>query len=363
MKKKLGIVGIVLAVLSFGLVGWRIGGEIGSANENAVLDVWKIVLFIVGLFAAFYLHIILHELGHLVGGLKGGYEFVSFCVAGICFGKENGKIKVSTERHKDIGGFCKMLPPKDVTKESFLLHIKGGLVASCILTAVSFIAFILMYFLDKRGYFFMLFACSFPVNAFIFFNNAQVSAPNNTPTDGMLVDMLKNNAPSGIAMMKVLTFQGYLTDGVSPRDIPESVISDIPVVPDDDVMTPVIYSNLFVYYLDKADEEKIFYYGKKIEDILPYFGDVYRNDLLSSALLVSCFEDNAEKAGKYYKELEKCFDKADSAMLLAKAYYEKLFLLKDVTELIEKIKEKAAGEPFKGVSQTTVKYANWLVKL
>lgn len=362
MKKKLGIVGAVLAIASFGIIGWRIGLEI-AMFDKVTLDIWKVVLFVVGFVLAFYIHIILHEFGHLVGGLVGGYTFMSFCIGRLCLSKETGKLKLSFEKNKNIGGYCKMLPPKNVTKESFVSHIMGGLISSLMLTAVSLVLFLLLFFVDDRGYLFWAFAGAFPINAYIFFTNAAVVSIGGTATDGMLVDMMKKNADSSVATMKILTLQGYFTSGVSPREIPESLVSDIPVIRDDDVMSAVIYSNLFYYYLDRADEKKIFYYGKKIEDILPYASDIYMTDLETSAFLTSIFEDNEEKASKYYAKLLGKAEKADDTLLLAFAYYEKLFLFKDISDRLEKTRLAAKNDPLVCTGKTVLMYAKWLEEL
>ncbi len=363
MKKRLGLVGAVLAIAACCLFGWRIGTEIAMFEGRAVVDIWKVVLFVVGVLLAFYIHIILHETGHLIGGLIGGYTFVAFSIGGLCFSKETGNLKVYFEKSKSIGGYCRMLPPKNVTKESFLAHILGGLISSLVLTVISLVLFLTLFFVDKKGYFFWALAGAFPINAYIFFTNAAVTSIGGTPTDGMLVDMMKKKTASSVATMKVLSLQGYFMGGVSPTEIPESEVADIPVVSDDDVMSAVIYSNLFYYYLDRANEKKIFYYGKKIEDILPFSADFYQKDLKTSAFLTAIFEDDGGKAAKYYAELLPEINRADSTLLLAFSYYEKLFLSKDVTLRLEKTREAAKNDVMPCVGKTVLRYSDWLEKL
>lgn len=362
MKKKLGVIGGILALVAFGLIGWRVGAEIAKYGDNGV-DIWKIVLFLLGFVVAFFIHIILHETGHLIGGLIGGYMFVSFCIGSLCLSKESGKLRVSMEKNKGIAGYCKMLPPKDVTKKSFVAHIMGGLIASLALTVISLALFLLLFFFDKRGYWFFFFCGTFPINAFIFFTNAAAVSANGAPTDGMLVQMMRKETPSAVATMKTLSLQGYLMGGASPQEIPETLISDMPVLSDDDSMSAVVYSNLFYYYLDRANEKKIFYYGKKIEDVLPYASDVYKADLMTSAFLTAIFEDNGTKAGTYYATLVQKKERADSMLLLALCYYEKLFLRKDIDALLTKTCEAAKNETVKCMGDTVLRYADWLKKL
>lgn len=362
MKKKLNYIKIAVTLLSFGFIGWYVGTNIDFASFG-VLEAIKIALFFAGFVVAFYAHITLHETGHLIGGLKGGYTFVSFCACGLCFKKENGKLKVSVEKHKNIGGYCKMLPPKNVSSKSFISHIEGGLFASLLITILSFVIFVLLYIFDKSGFAFMFFCGAFPLNFYLYCSNAVVTAISGTPADGMLVDMMKSGSPSAVATMKVLAYQGFLTSGYRPKDVPSDILDNMPLVSDDDVMAPIIYSNIFSYYLDKADEEKIFYYGKKLEDILPYVSEIYEVDIKTSVFLVACFEDNEEKAGKYYSELSKNLDKADSSLLLATAYYEKLFLSKDVSTLLDKARAAAKNELLEGCGKTIGDYADWLERL
>ena len=49
---------------------------------------------LLGMYAALFFHLIVHEAGHLVFGLLTGYEFCSFRIASFMWLKENGKLKL-----------------------------------------------------------------------------------------------------------------------------------------------------------------------------------------------------------------------------------------------------------------------------
>ncbi len=92
---------------------------------------------ILGMYAALFFHIIVHEAGHLLFGLLTGYQFQSFRIASFMWRKENGRLKLRRISISGTGGQCLMSPPdlKD-GKMPLVLYNLGG---SIVNTAVGFL--------------------------------------------------------------------------------------------------------------------------------------------------------------------------------------------------------------------------------
>lgn len=82
-------------MILIGAVGGIVMGYLDKSTADTSLhqEILSFVGFILGIFVAFFLHIIVHETGHLVFGLLTGYKFSSFRIASFMWLKENGQLK------------------------------------------------------------------------------------------------------------------------------------------------------------------------------------------------------------------------------------------------------------------------------
>lgn len=84
-------------------------------GTDAGAPLYKEILSFVGLFlgmyAAIFVQMIIHEAGHLIFGLLSGYKFSSFRIFSFMWVKENGKIKFRRLSLAGTGGQCLMTPP------------------------------------------------------------------------------------------------------------------------------------------------------------------------------------------------------------------------------------------------------------
>lgn len=113
-------------------------------GENAPLH--QEILFVMGLFigmyVAFFLHILIHEAGHLIFGLLTGYKFSSFRIFSFIWLKENGKVKFKKLNIPGTAGQCLMIPPdmKD-GKFPIVLYNLGGSLINVIAGAFFFVGY------------------------------------------------------------------------------------------------------------------------------------------------------------------------------------------------------------------------------
>ncbi len=99
---------------------------------------WVILLF--GIYAAIFLHIILHESGHLLFGLLTGYRFSSFRIASFMWIKLEGKIHFKRHSLAGTGGQCIMTPPDMIDgRIPYVLYNLGGSLMNVALSALCFV--------------------------------------------------------------------------------------------------------------------------------------------------------------------------------------------------------------------------------
>lgn len=96
--------------------------------------------FILCIYVAFFIHIIVHEAGHLLFGLMTGYQFRSFRIASFILLIDQGKFKIKRLRVAGTGGQCLMVPPdmKD-GKIPFLLYNLGGVIFNLVFSVISLV--------------------------------------------------------------------------------------------------------------------------------------------------------------------------------------------------------------------------------
>lgn len=146
-KKKSGT---WLGVCCFMLIGMACGTAMVSYIEKAFSEdrplgdiLFMVALLFVGMYAAMFIQIAVHEAGHLVCGLLTGYRFSSYRIGSFMWLKENGKIELKRFSLAGTGGQCLMLPPdmKD-GKVSYVLYNLGGSLANLMFSLLSFVGYL-----------------------------------------------------------------------------------------------------------------------------------------------------------------------------------------------------------------------------
>lgn len=117
----------------------------GTDSEEKSRDeiIFSGVLLFVGMYAAIFLQIVIHEAGHLLFGIMTGYRFSSFRIGSFMWLKEGSTIKLRRLSIAGTGGQCLLIPPemKD-GKFSIVLYNLGGpiinLVSALLFTGIAF---------------------------------------------------------------------------------------------------------------------------------------------------------------------------------------------------------------------------------
>lgn len=110
-------------------------GENASIGQKLLC----VAILFVGMYAAIFLQLILHEAGHLVFGLMTGYQFSSFRIMNFMWIKKDGKIQLCRLSIAGTGGQCLMSPPELVAgKMPVFLYNLGGVFVNLIVSAIAF---------------------------------------------------------------------------------------------------------------------------------------------------------------------------------------------------------------------------------
>lgn len=135
-KKKIGTiltyVGMVAVGGLFGVFGGQVIDSMTGGND-AVFFLY-LAVFLVSLYAALFVHIIVHEGGHLICGLISGYGFVSFNIFGFIWTKgADGRLRFGRMQIAGAGGQCLMAPPAyNEGNFPFTLYNLGGVLANVV---------------------------------------------------------------------------------------------------------------------------------------------------------------------------------------------------------------------------------------
>lgn len=108
-----------------------------SADAPLHRKILFLAAMLLGMYAAMFFHIIVHEAGHLVFGLLTGYEFSSFRIASFMWLKEDGKLTLKRLSIAGTGGQCLMIPPEMRDgKIPLVLYNLGGSLGNLIVGAL-----------------------------------------------------------------------------------------------------------------------------------------------------------------------------------------------------------------------------------
>ncbi len=112
------------------------GGE--TADIPLAQRLLKIGVLLILFYAAYILHVIIHEAGHLVFGLLSGYQFCAFRIFNLMWIKDKEKIRLRRLSIAGTGGQCLMSPPGLVDgKIPVLLYNFGGVIMNLIASAIA----------------------------------------------------------------------------------------------------------------------------------------------------------------------------------------------------------------------------------
>ncbi len=249
MKNK--IITIIAAVLAvaFGAAG----GYVFCTTTTIESELYAIIpVYIVLLFVGVFVEEFVHEGAH-------------FMVGGICsMGVKPPKLKFFKSSSVEV---C----PKGVKglKGRFFSTVIAGLIFDFLLIALGVIAFAVPSVPALVG-----FASPYALYSFII--NVAPLEYGEGKTDGLVALELIRNEPTAKVLMNILYIQGYLRNGVLLSDLDESLLLDVPQLPEDDINFIILTQLRYEYYLAKGNDSEAYKYFMRYQQLIQYLPSAYK---------------------------------------------------------------------------------------
>lgn len=257
-NKKKALLGQILVMLGFGIVGGVCGGLMVSLMESDMMSeattperLLTMAALFVGMYILMCLHIVLHEAGHLLFGRISGYRFSSFRIGSLMWVREGDRLRFRRLTIAGTGGQCLMCPPemRDGNLPVVLYNLGGVLVN----LAVGGLSLLGWFLLGNRSA-----AMLCLISAMIGFVYALINGLPLPMTlvanDGSNALALRKNATARRAFWIQLRVNEQIASGVRLRDMPAEWFS----VPADGEMDNPLTAALGVFACNRLMDEQRF---------------------------------------------------------------------------------------------------------
>lgn len=263
-----------------------------GASNGKVMLIWLGLL--VGMYALFFLEIVLHEAGHLIFGLLTGYRFVSFRAGSLMLIKNEQGWRVRKLRLGGTGGQCLMDPPTMVDgKMPYVLYNLGGCIINLVTAALCFgLSFLCEA--GTFGYALLLLAALIGL-AFALFNGLPL--PGEIANDGKnALDLGKD--PEALEAFRIqMVLNKLQSEGLRLKDMPEEYF----VWPRQESRSNVLIASCAVFCLNRLLDEHRFEecaagIDEMLADDLSRLPGMYRKLLVNDRIYLHLLNGESETA-------------------------------------------------------------------
>lgn len=221
-----------IAMAFFVLIGVVCGLLIARYIDHVVFSkgILSLIGLFLGMYAAIFVQLIIHEAGHLVFGLLSGYQFSSFRIFSFMWVREGDKIRLKRLRIAGTGGQCLMAPPDMVDgKIPVVLYNLGG----SFMNIIAGVIFLGLFFAFAKMPFVSTVMLLFAVIGFmIAIMNGVPMRTGTIDNDGYNAFSLTRNPDAMRSFWVQMKANEQLTKGVRLKDMPD----DWFLVPADEAM-------------------------------------------------------------------------------------------------------------------------------
>lgn len=244
MKDKLIFAAIaVLSVALAALCGYFfcVGTEIAGMNVGmlAVVYVFSLLLSIV-------FNDLIHEGGHLLVGaiLRMGVQMPRIRLL------TSSSVAVNPKGVKGLKG--RMIATTLAGLFFNLLLVLLGVIALCVPSVP------------------VAFAVLMPYAFYTLCVNAYPSTNRRGKTDGLVAWELMSGQPTAQVMLAILKVQGMLNCGTRLEDVDESLLFDVPQLPEDDLNFIILTQLRYEYYLARGKDGEAYKYFSRYKQLIRY---------------------------------------------------------------------------------------------
>lgn len=250
MKKLVYAFTAVLSIALAAYCGYAIGAfsiDVLGAGLETIIPVYILLLFLSVIFADFA-----HEGAHFLVGL--------FCGMDVTM----PKIRLFKSSSLTV---C----PKNANhvKAKMIATASAGLIINFACAAVGAMAL----FLPRIPVFFSILL---PYSFYLFVVNAVPLEYDSGKTDGLVIWELISNADSAKVMLVILKVQGMMRSGTNLADVPETLLLEVPQLPEDDINFIILTQLRYEYYLARGNDSEAYKYFLRYKDLIQYLPSEYK---------------------------------------------------------------------------------------
>jgi hypothetical protein len=195
---------------------------------------------------------VLHECGHFI---------VGNC---LCMGVKMPKIKLLSSSSVDVNP----KGDKHMKSRMIITTLSGSLFPFlCIVLGILALAVPSVP---------IIFCVVLPFSFYHFMTNILPLEYSKGKTDGLVALELIKNEPTSQVMIAILTIQGQLRKGKKLEEVDESLILDLPQLPEDDINFIILTQLRYEYYLAKGDDSQAYKYFMRYKDLVQYLPSEYK---------------------------------------------------------------------------------------
>lgn len=280
MRRKLSVtITVIAAILAIALAAW--GGyafctQVKVGEETPELYA-SIPIYIILVFIGAFLDELVHEGAHFMIG--------AFCSMGV----KAPKIRIFKSSSVEVypkGPKCMKL--------RFLLTAGAGLFFDALIIALGLIA-ILVPSVPP------VLSIGLPYAFYTFVINAVPFEYRGGKTDGLLIWEAIKNDPSSKVMFRILKIQGMVNGGLPLKELDESLLLDVPQLPEDDLNFIILTQLRYEYYLAKDDDSTAYKYFLRYKDLIQYLPDEYGAEATARRKVEEELEDDEEQADEVFQ--------------------------------------------------------------
>lgn len=268
----------------------------------------KGALLLLGMYAAIYFQIIIHEAGHLVFGLTTNYRFSSFRVGSFMWLKANDRIRFCRLSLAGTGGQCLLIPPE--MKEGnypFVLYNLGGSIFNLVSALIFGIA---VLFTTRTGVLSPILMILAIIGVGFAIVNGIPMRLGTVNNDGYNVLALRENNEALQAFWVQMKVNGQQAAGVRLKDMPDEWFE----VPSEEAMKNSMIASLGVLscsrFMDQMNFQEAEVLIKEILDRKTGIVGLHRNLLVVDQIYCELVGENrADILEQYFSKEQKKFMK------------------------------------------------------
>ena len=278
---------------------------IGSSRYTGEDKLFNIIL-IFALFAIVsgFICTLLHELGHYFFGKKNGFKLISIAIWFFKWSLVGEEFKFSFTVPTEEFGSTEMIPLSTENLEKrFSKLTSGGLIFSAI-SALLGVPALFLEFLPLWA--FAMWSMFLPIGAYVFCGNFFPISDNGVRNDGAVYFGIKNQDDISKVTISLLKIHSELYNGKTPSEIDDSLLYDLPQLPEDDVNFIMLLYWRYLKCLDLEDFEKCIALLERLLSLEEYFSkDIYNVVKTEAVYAYSTYAKDVEKADISVYEIEK----------------------------------------------------------